>query len=306
MDFKAWEICKTGSEEVLILTESNAPTTITRMFDPTVWGLRTNQLRIFFACAIATAIYVMCSRVLIPDSLFVDVTGGVIVIALWLFFVFVGLNRIALYNFERRIMFLISRCQGEEQIRKYNEKDWYKVKNFSRIKNIFKGGYTEFWPIANKGHNWGIFLELFAYKPEDLDVFFSNAERTLTGVPANTIIKTVLKARKTTGDEGEQFKKELKKEKQIPILRDICYEQSLLCAKTDSKTYKTHMGFIIPYTTNKEEAFRTLDNIADSVKKSLKLEVGIESRRLENEDEVLEMFAGMISHNTHIERRYLD
>ena len=288
------------------MTESQTPTTITRMFDPTVWGLRTNQLRIFFACAIATAIYVMCSRVLIPDSLFVDVIGGVIVIALWLFFVFVGLNRIALYNFERRIMFLISRCQGEEQIRKYNEKDWYKVKNFSRIKNIYKGGYTEFWPIANKGHNWGIFLELFAYKPEDLDVFFSNAERTLTGVPANTIIKTVLKARKTTGDEGEQFKKELKKEKQIPILRDICYEQSLLCAKTDSKTYETHMGFIIPYTTNKEEAFRTLDNIADSVKKSLKLEVGIESRRLENEDEVLEMFAGMISHNTHIERRYLD
>lgn len=288
------------------MTETNAPTTITRMFDPTVWGLRANQLRIFFACAVATALYAIFSRVLIPDSLFVDVAGGVIVIAFWLFFVFVGLNRIALYNFERRINFLISRSQGEEQIRKYNKKDWRKVKNFSRIKNIFKGGFTEFWPIVNKGHNWAVYLELFACKPEDLDVFFSNSEKTLTGVPANTIIKTVLKARKSTGDAGEQFKKELKKEKQIPLLRDICYEQAELCGKTDSKTYKTHMGFIIPYTTSREEAFRTLDNIGKSVKKSLKEEVGIESKRLETEDEVLEMFAGMISRNTHIERRYLD
>jgi len=242
------------------LTESNAPTTITRMFDPTVWGLRTNQLRIFFACAIITALYAIISRVLIPDSLLVDVIGGLTVAVLWIFFVFIGLNRVALYNFERRILFLISRGQGEEQIRKYNKKDWYKVKIFSRIKNIFDGGYTEFWPIANKGHNWAIYLELFACKPEDLDVFFSNSEKTLTGVPANTIIKTVLKARKSTGDSGEQYKQELKKEKQIPLLRDICYEQAELCGKTDSKTYKTHMGFIIPYTTKREEAFRDLNN----------------------------------------------
>jgi len=284
------------------LTESNAPTTITRMFDPTVWGLRTNQLRIFFACAIITALYAIISRVLIPDSLLVDVIGGLTVVVLWLFFAFIGLNRVALYNFERRIIFLISRGQGEEQIRKYNKKDWYKVKFFSRIKNIFEGGYTEFWPIANKGHNWAIYLELFACKPEDLDVFFSNSEKTLTGVPANTIIKTVLKARKSTGDAGEQYKQELKKEKQIPLLRDICYEQAELCGKTDSKTYKTHMTFIIPYTTKREEAFRDLNNICVSVQKSLKLQ-GIVSKRLENEDEVLDMFAGMISHNTHIERR---
>ena len=276
------------------------------MFDPTVWGLRTNQLRIFFACAIITALYAMVSRILFPDSLVIGVVGGLIVVASWLFFVFVGLNRIALYNFERRINFIISRSQGEEQIQKYNKKDWHKVKLFSRIKKIFKGGYTEFWPFVNKGHNWAIYLELFACKPEDLDVFFSNSEKTLTGVPANTIIKTVLKARKSTSDSGEQFKKELKKEKQIPLLRDICYEQALLCGQTDSKTYKTHMGFIIPYTTNKEEAFRTLDNICNSVMKSLKEEVGIESKRLEREEDVLDMFAGMISRNTHIERRYLD
>lgn len=275
------------------------------MFDPTVWGLRTNQLRIFFACAIITALYAIISRVLIPDSLLVDVIGGLTVAVLWIFFVFIGLNRVALYNFERRILFLISRGQGEEQIRKYNKKDWYKVKIFSRIKNIFDGGYTEFWPIANKGHNWAIYLELFACKPEDLDVFFSNSEKTLTGVPANTIIKTVLKARKSTGDSGEQYKQELKKEKQIPLLRDICYEQAELCGKTDSKTYKTHMGFIIPYTTKREEAFRDLNNICVSVQKALKLQ-GIGSKRLETEDEVLDMFAGMISHNTHIERRYLD
>lgn len=280
------------------MTESQTPTTITRMFDPTVWGLRTNQLRIFFACAILTALYAIISRVLIPGILILDVVGALIVVASWLFFVFVGLNRVALYNFERRIMFLISRAQGEEQIRKYNQKDWYKVKNFSRIKNIFIGGYTEFWPIVNKGHNWGIYLELFACKPEDLDVFFSNSEMTLTGVPANTIIKTVLKARKSTGDAGEQFKKELKKEKQIPLLRDICYEQAELCGKTDSKTYETHMGFIIPYTTKKDDAFLTLDNIADSIQKALKMQ-GIESKRLENEEEVLTMFGGMISHNTH-------
>lgn len=286
------------------MTESNAPTTITRMFDPTVWGLRANQLRIFFACAIITALYAIITRVLLPDSLLIEVTGGLIVVTFWLFFVFVGLNRIALYNFERRILFLISRGQGEEQIRKYNKKDWYKVKFFSRIKNIFEGGYTEFWPIANKGHNWAIYLELFACKPEDLDVFFSNSEKTLTGVPANTIIKTVLKARKSTGDAGEQYKQELKKEKQIPLLRDICYEQAELCGKTDSKTYKTHMGFIIPYTTKREEAFRDLNNICVSVQKSLKLQ-GITSKRLENEDEVLDMFAGMISHNTHVERRSL-
>lgn len=282
------------------MTESQTPTTITRMFDPTVWGLRTNQLRIFFACAILTAFYAIISRVLIPGILALDVIGALIVVASWLFFVFVGLNRIALYNFERRIIFLISRAQGEEWIQKYNKKDWYKVKNFSRIKNIFKGGYTEFWPLVNNGNNWGIYLELFACKPEDLDVFFTNSEMTLTGVPENTYIKTVLKARKSTGDAGAVFKKELKKGKQIPLLRDICYEQAEICDNSDSKTYETHMGFIIPYTTKKEEAFLILDNICVSVQKALKQNVGIESKRLETEEEVLNMFAGMISHNTHV------
>lgn len=285
---------------------ATTPTTITRMFDPTVWGLRTNQLRIFFACAILTAMYAVISRVIMPDSLFVAVSGGLLVVGSWAFFVFVGLNRIALYNFERRINFLISWKQGEEHIRKYNKKDWHKVRNFSRIKRVLERGYTEFWPIESKGHNWGIYLELFACKPEDLDSFFANSEKTLTGVPANTIIKTVLKARKSTADTGEQFKKELKKENQIPLLRDICYEQALLCGQADSKTYKTHMGFIIPYTAKEGEAIRTLENIANSVKKSLKEEAGIESIRLETEDEVLEMFAGMMSRNTHIERRYSD
>ncbi|MFA6876058.1 MAG: hypothetical protein WCQ87_05445 [Parabacteroides sp.] len=286
------------------MAESNAPTTITRMFDPTVWGLRTNQLRIFLGCAIITAFYAIISKVLIHDSLFVNVVGGLIVFAAWAFFVLVGLNRIALYNFERHVLFIISRGQGEEQIRKYNKKDCNKVKNFSRIKNVFEGGYTEFWPIANKGNNWGIYLELFACKPEDLDVFFSNSEQTLTGVPANTIIKTVLKARKSTGDAGEQFKQELKKGNQIPLLRDICYEQAMLCGNTDSKTYKTHMGFIIPYTTKKDEAFRDLNNICVSVQKSLQMQ-GIANKRLESEYEVLDMFAEMASHNAHIERRDL-
>ena len=282
----------------------NAPTTITRMFDPSVWGLKPNQLKIFFACSIMTALYAIISRVLMPGILVLDVVGALIVVASWLFFVFVGLNRIALYNFERRVMFFLSRCQGEEQIRKYNKKDWYKVKLFTRIKNIFEGGYTEFWPV-DKGNNWAIYLELFACLPENLDVFFSNSERTLTGVPEETIIKTVLKARKSTGDAGAQFKKELKKEKQIPLLRDICYEQAALCGESDSKTYKTHMGFIIPYTTKKEDAFLQLDNICVSVQKSLKTQ-GIESKRLETEEDVLNMFAGMISHNTHIVRRSLD
>lgn len=286
------------------MTEPNAPTTITRMFDPTVWGLRANQLRIFFACAILTAIYTIFSRVIFPDSLIIKVAGGLIVVTSWLFFVFVGLNRIALYNFERRILFLISRGQGEEQIRKYNKKDWTKVKNWAHIKNIFEGGYTEFWPGDNE-NNWGIYLELFACKPEDLDVFFSNSEKTLTGVPANTIIKTVLTARKSTGDSGEQFKQEIKKGNQIPLLRDICYEQAELCGVTDSKTYKTHMGFIIPYTTKREKAFLDLNNICVSIQKALKFQ-GIESQRLNNEDEVLNMFAGMVSHNVHIERKWID
>jgi len=283
------------------MPESQTPTTITRMFDPTVWGLRTNQLRIFFACAILTAFYAVISRVLIPGILVLDVVGALIVVASWMFFVFVGLNRVALYNFERRIIFLISRAQGEEQIRKYNKKDWYKVKLFSRIMNIFEGGYTQFWPVG-KGNNWGIYLELFACKPDDLEVFFANSEMTLTGVPADTIIKTVLKARKNTGDSGAIFKKELKKGKQIPLLRDICYEQAAICDESDSKSYETHMGFIIPYTTKKEDAFLMLDNICVSVQKALKQNIGIESKRLETEEEILNMFAGMISHNTHIMR----
>lgn len=282
------------------MTESSTPTTITRMFDPTVWGLKTNQLRIFFACAILTALYAIISRVLIPGILVLDVVGALIVVASWLFFVFVGLNRIALYNFERRVMFVISKAQGEEQIWKYNKKDWNKVKNFSRIKNIFKGGFTEFWPFENKGNNWGIYLELFACKPENLEVFFANSEMTLTGVPENTYIKTVLKARKSTGDSGEIFKKELKKGKQIPLLRDVCYEQAEICNNSDSKTYETHMGFIIPYTVKKEDACLILENICVSVQKALKQNTGIESKRLETEEEVLNMFAGMISHNTHI------
>jgi len=286
------------------MAETTAPTTITRMFDPTLWGLRKNQLCVLFFAGIITAFLAIMKAVVFPNSLIFTVTFWILSLAAWAFFVFVGLNREALYYFENYLRFFVSLKQGEELIQKYNEKDENKTKNFTHIKNIFKGGYTEFWPI-NKGNNWAIFLELFAFSPEDLEVFESNAERTLSSVPDGTIIKTILKARKSTRDSAEPFKKELKKDNQIPLIRDICYEQAALCENTNSKTYETHMAFIIPYATNREKAFQTLDNVCVAAQTALK-EQGIENNKLKTEEEVYAMFDGMITHNTHIVRRGID
>jgi hypothetical protein len=281
-----------------------APTTITRMFDPTLWGLRKNQLAVFFFAGTVSALFAIIKTVMFPNSTLASVIFWVVVVVVWGFFFLVGLNRTSLYNFERRLMFVISRKQGEELIQKYNESDFNKVKNFTHIKNVYKGGYTEFWPI-NRGNNWAVYLELFAFSPEDLEVFEANAEKILTGVEDGTIIKTTLKARKSTGDPGEPFKKELKRENQIPLLREICYEQAELCQNTSAKTYKTHMALILPYTTNKTKAFQALDNVCIAVKKALK-EQGIENEMIDTPEKVYGMFSEMITHNTHIIRKGIE
>jgi len=287
------------------MAEAVEATTITRMFDPTIWGLRKNQLVVFFAAAGITALYLILKVILFNNSLFFSVPGGAVVIASWLFFMSVGLNRDRLYQFERRVWFMFSMTQGDELIQKYSDKDELKTRNFSHIKNIFKGGQTEFHTDAwgnGKSNNWGTYLKLFAYSPESLDVFFSNAERTLSSVPDGTIIKTILEARRSTGDPAAPFRKELKKEKLHPVIREICYEQIELCQNSNSKTYVTHLAFIIPYETNRKEAFKTLESISYSIHKVLK-EMEIESERLDTPEKVDSMFDGMITHNLHIVRR---
>lgn len=290
------------------MVETAEATTITRMFDPTIWGLRKNQLVIFLLAAAITACCAIIKAIIFPDSLFFTIYGTLIVISAWFFFVGVGLNKERLYHFERRFKFSISRMQGDECIQKYNTKDETKTKLFTRIKNVFDNGFTEFFPNTwDKGmkNNWAVFIELFAYSPEDLEVFFSNAEMFLSSAPDGTIMKTILEARKDNGDSSAPFKRELKKSDLLPILREICYEQVDLCKGSNSKTYKTHMAFIIPYTPKKKEAFQTLENICKSAQKVLK-EMGVENKRLDTPEQVYSMFDEMITHNLHIARRSLN
>jgi hypothetical protein len=283
------------------MSNDNTPTTITRFFDPTVWGLRKNQLVVFFTALIITSGSILIKVLVFPDSLLVSVIGFIITVLAWLVFIKIGLDRDVLYHTELLIRFAGRRVQGEEKIQKYNEKDQNKVRNFNRIKRILLGQFVEFWPVG-RGNNWGGYLKIDSYKPLDLAVFEKNAESFLSMLPDGTIIKTILAIRRDlNNNSADQFKHELKKQDLHPIIRDNLYEHVEQCEVAQTRKFTNYMFINVPYTTNARRACETLDNLLSSCEKTLR-EMEVESHRLKTDDEIYAMFDELVTHNMIIRR----
>jgi hypothetical protein len=277
------------------VTNDNAPTTITRVFDPKVWGMSPKQFFVFLIPLIITSGSIWLKSSIFQESNLFTIVSLVICIFAWKFYLDMGRDKEALYNLELRMRFFFSLIQKEENIQKYNSKDKQKVKNFTRIKRIYEGGYIEFTPL-DEGNNHGGILELDAYAPMDLEVFTRNAERVLSSVPDRTIIKTITVARNKIHSSADQFKRELKKPNLHPIIFDQLYELVDQCEKSEFKAYKTHIFIAIPYTSDKKKAHHQLDNVLDSTVKMLD-EMGVGARRLKTENEIIGVFSELITHN---------
>jgi ferritin len=253
------------------------------------------QFFVFLIPLSITSGSIMIKARVFPNSILFNILAIVVCLAAWKFYLDVGRNKEALYNLELRLRFLFSILQGEETIQKYDSKDRQKVKNFTRIKKVLDGGYMEFEPVET-ANNWGGIIEVDAYAPMDMEVFTRNAERLLTSVPDGTIIKTIMAARNKVHNAADPFKRELKKEKLHPIVRDQLYELVEMCEKAEFKTYKTHIFISIPYITDKKKACNLLNNVLDSTVKMLE-EMGIKGTRMMNENEVTNVFTELITHN---------
>lgn len=285
------------------MAQKNIPTTMTRMFDPTFWGLRKNQIVVFLCALAITAMGFFIKGAFFPDSgLAYLVVGGISALG-WLFFIFVGLDRAALYGFEKHLSFWIRYKAGDEIIEKYNEKDEEKVKNVTHIKKIYNNGFVEFVPQSKVSNNWAVYFKLDCHSPEDLESFFINAERLISSVPDGTELVTVLKARKNNENYAETFEREIRKERQIPLLREICYEQAEICRSANTCSYETHLGILIPYETNRDRAFKTLGDLSAALHNDLKT-MTIPNEILNSPDKIYEMFDGMITYNIHVGRRH--
>jgi hypothetical protein len=201
----------------------DAPTTITRVFDPKVWGMSPKQFIVFLIPLSITSAAIWLKSTTFPNSNLYTIVSAVICIFAWKFYLSVGRDKESLYNLELRLRFGFSILQNEESIQKYSSKDKQKVKNFTNIKKIHDGGFIEFTPVE-EGNNWGGIIDLDVYAPMDLEVFTRNAERVLSSVPDRTIIKTITVARNKIHSSADQFKKELKKPNLHPIIFDQLYE----------------------------------------------------------------------------------
>lgn len=275
--------------------DKSSPTTMTRVFDPTVWGMTPKQFIVFLVPLSITSASILLKSSMFQNSFIFNLVAIVFCLGAWKFYLEVGRNKAALYNLEMKIRFILSILQVEETIQKYDRKDKVKVVNFTRMTKVLDSGYMEFNPMGT-GNNWGGIIELDAYAPMDLEVFTRNAERLVSSVPDGTIIKTIMAARNKLHDSAEPFRRELKKEKLHPIVRDQLYELVEMCEKAEFKTYKTHIFISIPYTTDQKKACGLLNNVLDSTVKMLE-EMGIAGRRLSNEREVINVFSELITHN---------
>jgi len=273
------------------------PMTVSRKFDPTVYGLQKNQQNL---------LVLLCIPILLIFTVGMYVIGIDLAVKLacfiagceFAFFLWIGSSPSNLYHFECTCRFFKSIYKGADYIEKYGYNGLQKARSLTHIKTIHDGKYIEYSYSKERPHNWATMLKLHSFQPEDLEMFTESLERMLIGNPDKTLIKTFLHVRSDLTDYSEPIRKELHKNRIPQIVRDSMYEFQVMCETADAKSFENHMIVFLEYTANPEKAKNKLDIIVNNVQEILThMEIG--SEILDTEDKILGMFHGHITYGIH-------
>lgn len=274
-----------------------SPLTVSRKFDPTVYGLHKNQQSLLMKLAVVLMFFFWGGVFTVGLDLAVKASAVLAGIEL-LFFMWIGGSPSNLYHFECWCRFLKSIYKGEDYIEKHGANGMQKARHLTHIKKIHDGKYIEYFFTKVRPHNWGVMLRLDSFQPDDLEQFALNVERMLIGNPDKTLIKTFLHVRSDLTDYAEPIRKELQRNRIPQIVRDSMFEFQLMCEAADSKSFENHMLVLIDYTANAERAMGKLDIIVNSIQEILNdMEIGNEI--LNSEEKILGMFYGHVTYGVH-------
>lgn len=273
------------------------PMTVTRKFDPTVYGLHKNQQHLIMILACLLMPTFLIGMFTVSIDLTMKLAAGQAILE-GLFFMWVGSSPSSLYHFECTCRLFKAIYKGEDYIEKHGINGMQKARSLTHIKKIHFGKYIEYFFTKARPHNFGTMLKLDSFQPDDLEQFALNIERMFVGNPDKTLIKTFLHVRPDLVDYAAPIKEELKKNRIPQIVRESMFEFQLMCEESDSKSFENHMLILLDYTPSLEKAIGKLDIITNTVQEIL-TSMGIGSEILETEDEILGMFYGHITYGIH-------
>jgi len=272
----------------------SGPMTVTRNFNPTIYGYQKNQQNLAIILAVLLMPTFMIGTFLVGPNAAVNIAIGQAVIET-LFFVYVASSASNLYHFECWCRFLKSINKGEDYIEKHGVNGLKKARNLSHIKKVHDGKYIEYFFTKERPHNWGIMLKLKSFMPEDFDIFAENVERMFIGNPDRTLIKTFLHVRSDLTDYAKPIREELYQNRIPQIVRDSMFEFQMMCEEADSKTAENYMLILIDYTANPIKAKGKLEILLSGVQDILDdMEIGCEV--MDTEEKILGMFYGHITY----------
>lgn len=277
-----------------------------RKFDPTFYGLHTNQ-QVLALCLAVVLLFVFMASV----RLFGIDTANDICKILGLaeigFGIYIGRSQSRLYHFECTWRFILSMFRGTDHIEKHADGGLEKTKDFSYIKWIHKGGFIEyFYKAKTRPHNWGAIYWLDAFDPETLKTFLMETTKLFQGLPDKTVLKTSVNIRNDLKDYSEPITIQLQNNDMPKIVRESMVEHEKFIKQAQIKNYENYMLVLIDYTSSKKKAIKTLDIACDSISKVLKEDMKIENHRLASAGEVREAFFGQVTFNVHQKRRFTD
>jgi len=272
----------------------NGPMTVTRNFNPTIYGYQKNQQNLAILLAFLLMPTFLIGTFVLGPNTAVHVAIGQAVIEI-LFFIYIASSASNLYHFECWCRFLKQIYKGEDYIEKHGINGLKKARNLTHIKKIHDGKYIEYFFTKERPHNWGVMIKIHSFQPEDMEVFAENIERMFIGNEDRTLIKTFLHVRSDLTDYAKPIREELHRNRIPQIVRDSMFEFQLMCEEADSKSAENHMLILLDYTANPVKAKGKLDILVSGVQDILSdMEIG--SEVLETEDKILGMFYGHVTY----------
>lgn len=280
--------------------KDSIPLTVTRKIDISFYSLRKNQQYLVMFLLFLLSLTLMIGVRTIGYNLTNKIVLVQTIIEALVFF-YIGRSPARLYRCERFVRFLYFMQTGADTVEKFAEKGLKKVRDVSNIKKIHFGGFVEYFYSKTRPHNWSVFFELQAFKPDSIVSFLRSTEKMFTGLPDRSAVKTTMTIRNDLKDYAEPIKNELNKEGMPQIVRQSMYEHQKFIESANIKTYGNYLIFYLPYTASKKEAIKNLKIASKNISRSLR-ENKIKHKRLKYAWQIRKVFHGVITYNYHDSR----
>lgn len=282
------------------MTDDSIPLTVTRNIDITFYTLRKNQQYLLMFLLFLLSMTFLVGITTIGHTLTNKIASVQIVLEALVFY-YIGRSPARLYRCERLVRFLYYMQTGQDTVEKFAENGLKKVRDVSNIKKIHFSGFVEYFYSKKRPHNWAVFFELQAFKPDSMVSFLKSVEKMFTGLPDRSAVKTTMTIRNDIKDFAEPIKNELNKEGMPLIVRQSMYEHQKYIESANIKTYGNYLVFYLPYTASKKEAIKNLKIASKNISRALR-ENKIKHKRLKWAWQIHKVFNGVITYNYHDSR----